>query len=215
VSADRLVTEFRPALDRESYFLAAYELIGEAGCDGLTIAALCEQLGVTKGSFYYHFADLPEFVTAFATRWQGWLQHLIEAYLAEPDPMRRLELLTNSHIVTMIGAEPAIRAWGRTEPAVAAATRAVDESVKRFGLETIGPIVGDHETAAMLTRMSLALLIGMQQRQDDVDLALSIGTAQCDGDDVGRHETESNPGDRLAVRGLHRTHLLTVTRPKV
>ena len=55
-----------PTRDRDAYFAAAYELLVTHGCGGVTIAALCDRLGVTKGSFYHHFADMAEFVAAFA-----------------------------------------------------------------------------------------------------------------------------------------------------
>ena len=60
------------SLDREAYFGAAYEILGEIGSDGITINALSERLGVTKGSFYHHFASLPAFVQALADWWEAW-----------------------------------------------------------------------------------------------------------------------------------------------
>ncbi len=151
-------------LDREQFFLAAYDLLGEEGWAAVTVPALCERLRVTKGSFYHHFTDLPAFVAAFAKRWQAWLDALIDAYHAEPDLLRRVELMTNSHGSAMTGAEPIIRAWSRTEPALAEAIREVDRRGVEIGHLTFGALCGDDETGALLGRMISRALVGMQQR---------------------------------------------------
>jgi AcrR family transcriptional regulator len=155
--------------DRECYFRAAYDLLGEVGYGALTVAALCERIGVTKGSFYHHFADLPAFVAAFAERWRNWVISLMDSYLAEPNLLRRLEMMTNSHIVLMGGAEPAIRAWSWVDPSIADAMRAVDEHGRHLGQVTFGGFADDAETGAALTHLAIGILIGMQMRPEPVD----------------------------------------------
>jgi AcrR family transcriptional regulator len=156
--------------DRECYFRAAYDLLGEGGHGALTVAALCERLGVTKGSFYHHFDDLPEFVAAFAQRWSKWFTSLIDSYLAEPDLLRRIELMTNSQIVTMVGAESAIRAWSWVDPTIAEAMRAVDAHVVHLGTATFGGLAGeDPEAGLALSYLAVGILIGMQLQPEPVD----------------------------------------------
>ena len=58
-------------LSRSAYFDVALELLAEGGHDGLTIAALCARLGVTKGSFYHHFRDLCAFTDALLAYWEA------------------------------------------------------------------------------------------------------------------------------------------------
>jgi DNA-binding transcriptional regulator YbjK len=43
----------------------AFRLLAEGGVEAVTVANLCEALGVTKGSFYYYFYNLPDFLEAF------------------------------------------------------------------------------------------------------------------------------------------------------
>ncbi len=150
--------------DRESYFRAAYDLLAEHGSAGVTVAALCDRVGVTKGSFYHHFIDLPDFVEALATRWQAWVEHIIDTCLAEPDLLRRYELAANNHVVLVTGAEPAIYAWARTEPAIAGAVHVVLTRGYELGEKLYGPVTGDPRVATSLTRMMIAALQGMQQR---------------------------------------------------
>lgn len=150
--------------DREAFFVAAYDLLAEHGSAGVTVAALCDRVGVTKGSFYHHFADMPEFVAAFALRWQAWVEHIIDNYLAEPDPLRRFELAANSHVVLVTGAEPAIWAWARTEPSLAAAVQVVLARGNELGEKMYGPVTGDARVSNTLTRMVISAMLGMQQR---------------------------------------------------
>ncbi|HEY3603493.1 MAG TPA: TetR/AcrR family transcriptional regulator [Sporichthyaceae bacterium] len=158
-----------PSRDRECYFKAAYDLLADGGYGALTVTALCDRVGVTKGSFYHHFTDLPDFVAAFAQRWQSWMISLIDSYLAEPDLLRRIEMLANSHVVAMVGAEPAIRAWGWVDPSIGQAVRAVDAQGVLLGQDTFGGLAEDAETGLMLTRIGIGVLIGLQLRADPVD----------------------------------------------
>ncbi len=57
-------------LSRSAYFEAGLELLAERGHGGLTIAALCERLGVTKGSFYHHFDDMAGYVRLLLGHWE-------------------------------------------------------------------------------------------------------------------------------------------------
>jgi AcrR family transcriptional regulator len=48
---------------------AALDIMVEEGVSGVKIHRLCERLGVTKGSFYWHFTDLDTFLEEVARRW--------------------------------------------------------------------------------------------------------------------------------------------------
>jgi AcrR family transcriptional regulator len=48
---------------------AALDIMVEEGVSGVKIQRLCERLGVTKGSFYWHFDDLDAFLEEVARHW--------------------------------------------------------------------------------------------------------------------------------------------------
>jgi AcrR family transcriptional regulator len=50
--------------------IAALEMIGELGVAGLAIEPLARRLGVTKGSFYWHFENPQELLRASLARWE-------------------------------------------------------------------------------------------------------------------------------------------------
>ncbi len=47
-------------LASEDWTDAALEVLRTQGRAGITINTLCDHLGVTRGSFYWHFADLDD-----------------------------------------------------------------------------------------------------------------------------------------------------------
>lgn len=83
-----------PALSALDWAEAALYEIGRVGIEGLAVEPLAQRLGVTKGSFYWHFADRRALLLAALSRWEelGTLA-VIESLAAEPDPRARLRKL--------------------------------------------------------------------------------------------------------------------------
>src|SRR5712692_5638845 len=59
-----------PTLTAADWAEAALHLIAEAGLGALTVEALAVRLGVTKGSFYWHFKGRSELLAAALGRWE-------------------------------------------------------------------------------------------------------------------------------------------------
>jgi AcrR family transcriptional regulator len=151
-------------LTPSAYFVAALELLAEEGHDGLTIAALCQQLGVTKGSFYHHFRDFSSFVDALLAHWAT--EHassLIALSEALTDTEERFELLLGIAIGLPHGAEAAIRAWSWSSPRVADELRRVDQARLAHLTEAVTQAGCEPERALLMARISLSTLIGLQQ----------------------------------------------------
>jgi AcrR family transcriptional regulator len=76
---------------------AALQLISESGLDALTVDALSRRLGVTKGSFYWHFTSREDLLQAALERWQKQsIEVTLLALRAVDNPFRRLELLLDA-----------------------------------------------------------------------------------------------------------------------
>ncbi|BDX18261.1 TetR/AcrR family transcriptional regulator [Halopseudomonas aestusnigri] len=61
----------RAVLTPQDWFNAATEAILEGGFDQLRVLPLAKRLKVTRGSFYWHFEDLPQFIRLFLDQWQA------------------------------------------------------------------------------------------------------------------------------------------------
>ena len=76
-----------PTLTASDWAEAALRLIAEQGLSALTVSALAARLGVTKGSFYWHFHGRSELLAAALARWEQ---------RATTDAMRGLDAVTNA-----------------------------------------------------------------------------------------------------------------------
>ena len=83
-----------PTLTATDWAEAALHLIAEAGLGALTVDALAARLGVTKGSFYWHFNGRSELLAAALARWeQRATTEAIAGLSAVTDARQRLYLM--------------------------------------------------------------------------------------------------------------------------
>jgi AcrR family transcriptional regulator len=59
----------RARLDEAAWIAAAFEALAAEGIAGVRVERLAASLGVTKGSFYWHFKDRETLVAALLERW--------------------------------------------------------------------------------------------------------------------------------------------------
>lgn len=121
-------------LSVEDWLEAGYSVLAEEGVRGLKVDRLCRQVGVTRGSFYWHFDDMDSYRTALVESWNTFLEKDRES-LAELDALPPRERL--SAMMTALTSprhwmlERAMREWARTDPAAAANVRAADRRLLR------------------------------------------------------------------------------------
>jgi len=117
-------------LTRDGWIDCALDRFAEDGIDKVLIAPLARELGVTKGSFYWHFKDRQDLLDAMLKRWEGiGTLDIIEQVEKEGGTadkrLRRTIDLSIKQVSSRL--EPALRQWGRQDKNVRAALRRVDE----------------------------------------------------------------------------------------
>lgn len=80
-------------LTADDWINAAHELLASSGIAAVAIEPLARTLGVTKGSFYWHFSDRNALLTAVLERWERGTEALIAASEQLADPRQRLARL--------------------------------------------------------------------------------------------------------------------------
>lgn len=86
-----------PTLTAADWAEAALQLIAEAGLSALTVEALAARLGVTKGSFYWHFQGRGDLLRAALDRWEHTTTtEAMKGLAAIPDVRTRLELMLDA-----------------------------------------------------------------------------------------------------------------------
>ena len=73
-------------MDRDSLLQRALLVVAREGGSELTIERLVAALGVTKGSFYWHFRDRSDFVRALAGHWAFWSTKVVAAEFEDLPP---------------------------------------------------------------------------------------------------------------------------------
>ncbi len=113
---------------------AATDILVNENVRGIRIDALCKRLGVTKGSFYWHFKGRPELLAALLTRWrERATTNIIERLSGRTgDATARLrglfELTRRPRSADAARIEDSVRDWGRRDAQARAAVREVDET---------------------------------------------------------------------------------------
>lgn len=151
------------------YYREALDVLAEWGSEALTIASLCDRLGVTKGSFYHHFGSMPAFVTQLLAYWEAEHGDALVSPKTVPDPTERLRALFDAASGLPHETEAAIRAWGRSNAEVAESTERVDRRRERRIVDTVVALGVDRPRARTLGRLAVDALVGAQQREQRVD----------------------------------------------
>ena len=90
-------TSTSPRLDQDAWARAALVALGRGGTAAVAVEALARELGVTKGSFYWHFGSRDELIDAALGLWER--EHTVDviaevdAGSGERDPAARLRRL--------------------------------------------------------------------------------------------------------------------------
>ncbi|HMX17583.1 MAG TPA: TetR/AcrR family transcriptional regulator [Rhodocyclaceae bacterium] len=122
----------RTMLDRAAWIKAAIDLLADENLDGLRVEVLAKRLGVTKGSFYWHFKDRRDLLDAVLDDWkEGRIRDIRKQTAADPGE----ELAAIRHTIAIYSAarnrrgiaiERAFRVWARHDPRAAAVVEEVD-----------------------------------------------------------------------------------------
>ena len=128
-----MVVAMTQRLSREDWIEAGFRALVEAGPGALKAEPLARRLGSSKGSFYWHFKDVPDFRAAMLAHWNEKAHTgIIDGLAGMSDPRARLSRLADlasSPAEARYGGarvEMAIRAWSLEDENVAAAVDAVD-----------------------------------------------------------------------------------------
>jgi AcrR family transcriptional regulator len=104
--------------------------VARKGGAKLRVRDLVQNLGVSTGSFYWHFRSRDDFVAKLVDYWSREFTSRVAEHMAnvEGDPRKRL-LLLMEYLLEQDSAryDVAVRAWAAQEPAVARRVRRVDQ----------------------------------------------------------------------------------------
>lgn len=120
-------------LDAAAWTQAALDVLAEGGIDAVRVDPLAKRLGVTRGSFYWHFKDRDALHSAMLKEWRKRQSYRIGSRIESrvSDPRERLKqtlALPNSspRAKRAAAVELAIRLWGQRDSEAAKAVKHID-----------------------------------------------------------------------------------------
>lgn len=157
----------REQLSRDAWLDAAGAAIAEGGFDDVRVLTLAKQLGVTRGSFYWHFSDHAELIVSFLDRWRD--RRLAELdYLrlsgddSETELHRILQLALNEPAwnTRQMRVELAVRDFARRDLYAAKIVADVDRGRIDHCTSVLEKIMNDKEKARDLALLVYVATIG-------------------------------------------------------
>lgn len=153
---------------REAWISAAFHILADEGFDGLKIERIARKLNVSKGPFYWRFADRADLLHAILEHWKTERTgRLIETISDLPTPRARLEELVRLALegtyqsIDVARLEGAFRVWAARDPAAAELVGAVDAERLDY-LETELRVIGASAAEAKVLGQGIYLaLIGL------------------------------------------------------
>ena len=160
-----------PRLTRDDWLDAAFAAVVEGGFDKVRVLAIADTLGVTRGSFYWHFSDHADLVAALLARWR---EREIESDRrlqdeASESPQADLERLLDAALahagtdLENMRFELALRGLGRRDPTVAQLLSEVDQARMALFEHKFERFTGNAKAAAELATLFYLAIVGSYQ----------------------------------------------------
>ena len=158
----------------QDWVRAGLVLLAREGIDGVRVEPLAEHLGVTKGSFYWHFKDRAALHAAMLSAWrQTATRTIIETVETEQRDAharlsRLIELGTSNGKAARL--ETALRAWAQHDPSAGKALASVDTERLEYVASLLREAGLDRATAATRAKILYFALIGSFFAASETDL---------------------------------------------
>ena len=139
-------------------------MLAESGPSALRIDPLCERLNVTKGSFYWHFTDMPAYRSAVVEAWGSLQDRNRRPFenMPDVDPPKRLSVMMQTLVEPQHWAlERAMRVWALTDDAVSASVQRSDARVLRAVRQAFIDCGFEPEDAALRSLVVFAAGVGL------------------------------------------------------
>jgi AcrR family transcriptional regulator len=169
---------------RRKWIGAGLRALADGGPDAVRVDSLAKALGVTRGGFYWHFADRGALLEEMLDTWERMsIDEVIEGVEAGGgDPrakVRRAGVLAFS--AELLPIDLAVRDWARRDSAVAERLRRVDNRRMDYARSLFAVFCSDEDDVEVRSMIAFSLAVGnhflaadhgSRSRQDVLDLAV-------------------------------------------
>ncbi len=171
----------RERLSADDWVAAALEVLVNEGIDAVKILSLARKLGVTRGSFYWHFENHEALLNRLLEVWEETNSGTIIAAATLPGGIVERCVALMRCWLSMERFDPhlevAVRHWGRRNPELWERLRAADERRIEAFVAMLTPEVPDPTMALHRARTMYYLQMGWYELE--VDLPMDARIESC------------------------------------
>lgn len=157
-------------LTADDWIQAGFDVLASGGPNALRIGRLCDQLEVTKGSFYWHFTDMRAYRAALAGAWgnlQDERRRRFE-HMRHVDPRKRLAEMMQALVRPEHWAlERSMRIWALADEEVQTSVRRSDDRVVAQVRQAFLDYGFDDEEATVRAAVLFAAGVGLLHESSD------------------------------------------------
>ncbi|WP_162564220.1 MULTISPECIES: TetR family transcriptional regulator [Microbacterium] len=110
-------------MSRQRWIDEGLAVLAEEGVSAVRIDRIAPRVGLSKGSFFHHFANAAAYRSALLDEWRA---RAVEQLAQAPEVSELAALVAAGDDVVDVRLERAIRAWAQHDPTAAAALEQVD-----------------------------------------------------------------------------------------
>jgi AcrR family transcriptional regulator len=158
-------------LSTDDWTARALQLLVDEGVGAVKVARLCRELGVTKGSFYWHFDDLEALKKAVADRWCADTNAALSemSSLGDLPPLERIRIMATQLVDDRSwSVERALRDWARSDTQVAATIAQSEQHVFALVQQALEQLGHDPRSARMRAGLLTYAGIGFAHGQQSL-----------------------------------------------
>jgi AcrR family transcriptional regulator len=152
-------------LQPDDWIRAAFARLSTEGIESVRIELLARDLGVSKGSFYWHFQDREELLAKMLDRWEAdevaWLDDTVVTPHAAARWARFVEHCADLSLARL---EAALRAWARRDERVAARISGIEKKRSAHVSSVLRDIGFAPEAAESWAEVALLVYLGWLDR---------------------------------------------------
>ena len=158
-----------PRTPRTRWIEEGLRALAHGGPDAVRIEPLAQAIGVTKGGFYWHFADRNALLEEMLETWERTVIDEVIVRVERDgegedarDRLRRLFALAaaTNEGAALLGTDLAVRDWSRRDPAVAERLRRADNRRMEYMRSLFADFCPDEEDVEARCMVAFTLWIG-------------------------------------------------------
>jgi len=150
-------------LQKSDWLKAGIEALGQKGSSALKADVLAKKLGVSRGSFYWHFKDLSGYHAALLNEWEASAvdrPYAFSVSLGGADVATVLDYLVEQAFTAPIALESAVFSWAKDLPDAARSVERVNQKRFRLLSQLMTDLGFDQEAAGLRAYLLLSAYLG-------------------------------------------------------